>query len=57
VPTRRIAEVGQGHGGDGLVAQALVGAEAGGLGQGGETVQPLTHLPAESAGAGALVPG
>ena len=51
-PDRHAADVGQGHRGDGLVAEPLVGADAGGLGQGGEAVQPLAHLPAEAAGAG-----
>ena len=52
MPGRPAADVGQGHGGDGLVAQPLVGADAGGLGQGGQAVQPLAHLPAEAAGTG-----
>ena len=52
VTDRHAADVGQGHRGNGLVTQPLVGLDPGGPGQGGEAIQPLAHLPAEAAGAG-----
>src|SRR5262249_31804977 len=55
VPGRQGADVRGGHGGDGLVAQPLVGANAGGLGRRVRAVQPLPRLAAEPAGTSLFV--
>src|SRR5262249_41641993 len=54
-PARPEADVRESHGGDGLVAQPLVGADGRGLGNGVQALQALPHLAAETAGTGLFV--
>ena len=52
LPSREDAKVGQGHAGDGLVAQVRPGADCGGLGDGVEPGEPPPRAAAPSQGLG-----